>query len=862
VSLAVTTDDDRAPSARRGRSVAAPSHLTCATPAVPTAVVERPHLRRRLDAAAMSALTLVVAPAGSGKSVALTDWAERSPRPVAWLDLDPADGEDGRFTRRVAEALSRLPAAPGCVLVLDRFDAVTDRALAGDVVRLLEHRGSRLSVVVASRTEPDLPLTRLRLRDEIVTVRPRDLAFEPDEAARILATRSGRRLTRTQVRELVARTEGWAAGLVLAGVALRDAEDVDRAIERFRGSDENVAAYLNEEVLARQPVEVEQFLLATSLLERFDGELCDAVTGRQDGHVMLDRLERESSFLVRLDHDGTWFRYHRLFRELLRHRARTAAVDRRALLARAADWHLARDDPASAATLLVDAEAWERVLDLVSSHARELDGRVPAATALRWIDAVPEAVREGRREVGFQRAAIEGRVGSTLAAEEELRRLAVARPFTTGEQLLVDVLRASWVEAHVQPDAALASADRALRVLASGLPDAVPEVLDLTSRESLAVVSRIHRGRALLYRGDAAQARGELEATVAESGMTYAPWLVELFGTLAMAAAWNCELRTAESWAARALRVGTDAGIGAHPTASHAQLALGQVRRERDDLEGAALVLSDAASTARRAGRAVPLAVATAELAMLDLALGNIDDGLRRIARHRRHGHLPLPRMVESRLRAAEVRLLVANREIRTAQALVPPDGELWTAALASAAIDCALATRAVARARAVLDAWPVGPTPFRSQLERGLWAAVVEDVDGNRRAARRAMAAVVAMAEPEGHVRLFLDAGRDALRVLRSLFESEPTPFLRRLVQPDRPVGGAARSRALLDPLRDRELAVLSYLPSRLSNAEIADQLYVSLNTLKTHLRHVYRKLGARSRGEAIVAAEKLNLI
>jgi LuxR family maltose regulon positive regulatory protein len=148
--------------------------------------------------------------------------------------------------------------------------------------------------------------------------------------------------------------------------------------------------------------------------------------------------------------------------------------------------------------------------------------------------------------------------------------------------------------------------------------------------------------------------------------------------------------------------------------------------------------------------------------------------------------------------------------------------------------------------------------------LEHGLWSAVLDDLDGDRRGARRKMGEVVALAEPEGYVRVFRDAGSDAMRVLRALFESEPTPFLRALVQPDRPVPAAAPRRGprLVEPLSERELVVLRYLPSRLSNAEIAAQLYVSLNTLKTHLRHVYRKLGVRGRGEAIVAAEQLHLV
>jgi LuxR family transcriptional regulator, maltose regulon positive regulatory protein len=215
-------------------------------------------------------------------------------------------------------------------------------------------------------------------------------------------------------------------------------------------------------------------------------------------------------------------------------------------------------------------------------------------------------------------------------------------------------------------------------------------------------------------------------------------------------------------------------------------------------------------------------------------------------------------------LLSIEVRLHTATGDLRGAEVLLGPGTEGRTSGLAAAAVELAAASGSVARGRKVLDAWPTEEDSLRSRLDLGLWSAVLDDLDGDRRGARRRMAEVVGLAEPEGHVRLFLDAGRDAMRVLRSLFEAEPTPFLRRLVQPERPVSAAApvRRTALVDPLSERELVVLSYLPSRLSNADIAAQLYVSLNTLKTHLRHVYRKLGVRGRGEAIVAAEQLHLV
>src|SRR5215831_8472685 len=348
-------------SPRADPSVAAPAGAAMSGPDVLLATklhVPRPQPgfvpRRRLVEALSEGLArgrvLVCAPAGFGKTALLADCARGGGRPVAWLGLDGGDNDPARFWRYVVAALDRarpglagragplppgsaeglvtalvneLAADPGpdeVLLILDDYHLVDSGPVHEWVAFLLENLPSGLTVVVSGRADPPLPLARLRARGQLAELRAADLRFTPEEAAGLLRVAIGAELPGAAVAALVARTEGWAAGLQLAGLSLRGHADPAGFAAAFSGSHRFVLDYLTDEVLGGQPARVREFLLETSVLERLSAELCDAVTGRAGGQAMLQGIERAGLFLVPLDEVRGWWRYHHLFADLLRAR--------------------------------------------------------------------------------------------------------------------------------------------------------------------------------------------------------------------------------------------------------------------------------------------------------------------------------------------------------------------------------------------------------------------------------------------------------------------------------------------------------------------------------------------------------------
>lgn len=335
-------------------------------PPVPSGRTPRPRLLERLERGAERRLTLVSAPAGYGKTTALTSWAEGAPLPVAWLSLDQADNAPGRFLGHLVAALQRRDAtleqlgdlvsdlvggAPAesasdddleavlitvvndlaanegpLALVLDDYHWIVSERVHELVRFLLEHAPAQLRLVISSRTDPPFPLARLRVAQALTEIRAEELRFTADEAGALLA-RQGLRLSDADVAELTLRTEGWPAGLHLAALSLRGRDDPHAFIAFFTGIDRFVLDYLTEEVLLRQPAEVQDFLLMTSVLERFDADLAAAVTGAPDAAAMLRRIERDNLFLVPLDRSRRSYRYHAFFQDLLQHRLRGARPD-------------------------------------------------------------------------------------------------------------------------------------------------------------------------------------------------------------------------------------------------------------------------------------------------------------------------------------------------------------------------------------------------------------------------------------------------------------------------------------------------------------------------------------------------------
>ena len=507
-------------------------------------LVPRPRLLARLDEGLARGLVLVCGPAGYGKTVLLADWARHGEVPVAWLSLDAGDNDPARFWRHAVAALDRArpgtgervapllgPPAPSSfgglvtalinelaadqvLLVLDDYHLISARQVHESLAFLAEHRPAGLCVVLASRSDPPLPLARLRARGQLAEIRAAELRFTPAEAAELLG-HAASALPDGSVAALAARTEGWAAGLQLAALSLRGHDDAASFVAAFTGSHRYVLDYLAEEVLEGQDGQLRMFLLETSVLERLSGPLCNAVTGRGGSQALLEEAERAGLFVIPLDEVRGWWRYHHLFADLLRARLRQEQPGRLAQLHRnAAAWyeqHGLADDAighaAAAGEMLWAARIIEQHFDLVHRIRGE------AATIDRWLSVLPDEVVRSRPRLLLAQAHVAGDSGHPEVMEPLLDAAESAPPGWADEpfeptagvaaSFLVNVpalttLNRSYL-AQLHGDAE-ATAAFATQTLAESKPE--ERALSATAHGFLAVAEwlrgRAHRGRTRL----------------------------------------------------------------------------------------------------------------------------------------------------------------------------------------------------------------------------------------------------------------------------------------------------------------------------------------------------------------------------
>jgi LuxR family maltose regulon positive regulatory protein len=863
--------------------------------------ISRRRLVDRLHKATSGPLTVVHAPAGFGKSALLRQWAaEAQPVPMGHLTLRRHDSAATIVPRLVAalQAVGALDAtralrhwdplartlAPAVrsalaravqpvregVLVIDGFDAPRDRSLVCDLAALVAAAPPGLHVTVASRSRPSALREILASRRPELLIDETDLAFTVEEAAALLA-RLGLTLDDDRAAALVARTGGWPTGLLVAATVLRDADDLDAAIEAFGGHERHVAAYLLDEVLGPESEAVRRFLLHTSVLDRLCAPLCDAATGTHDLAGLLPLLERRGLFLRREAPHSPWFRYQPLFRDALRQALRHSEPEAEGvLLRRAAAWHTAHGDGAAAASCLMEADDGDGLLAVVDRFGAAMFERDEGALVLEWLDALHD-VRPSPTSLALRRACAHTAVGETRRAAHVLHE-AEARGLQPGEQLVADAVRATWGLWHASPAAVIEAADAVLEHVDTVDPSQIPFLFGATSPTSLRVMAAGGRARARWHLGVGDAARVELTELL-DHQHVYEPWRLHVIGALALVEAWAGNLRMAHQHARHAITGAHTLGLARHACTFDARVALAHVALEHNHVRRAGDVLDELDSLTppdRRPGTAALLLV---EQIRWHLAAGRPHEGMAALEAYRASGIAPAPPAVAARLRAAEVRSLVALGDIHRARAVFwsavaeaedvaaagPPGCPPGPPAeLLHAGVQAAMADGDAVEARRLLARPSAAGTVPVTRLGHGLWSAVVELEDGDRRRGVRLAAAVVNAAVREEHVRFFLDAGRPAERLLRILDHATPSPYIGLLLAAASEAGAAPGAHGL----SERELEVLRYLPTRLANAEIAAQLYVSLNTLKTHLRAIYRKLGVNGRAAAIRRAAELGIV
>jgi len=893
--------------------------------------VPRPRLVQALSQGLARGRTLVCAPAGSGKTALLADWAHGGGRPVAWLGLDAGDNDPARFWRYVVAALDRaqpglaeragpllgpppprsfaglvtalineLSAQPGdgeMVLVLDDYHLVDSRPVHESVAFLLENLPPGLHLVVSSRADPPLPLARLRARSQLAELRAAELRFTPEEAATLLGEAAGPGLPGTAVAALMARTEGWAAGLQLAALSLRGHADPAGFAAAFTGSHRYVLDYLADEVLDTQTEQVRAFLLETSVLERLSGELCDAVTGRAGSQAMLADIERAGLFLVPLDEVRGWWRYHHLFADLLRARLEAEQPGRVPELHRAAaawcEEHDLADDAMRHALAAGDA-AW--AARLVERHVETLLGRSEGVTLRRWLSALPaQAVGDRPRlclaqafgaAMGFQLEALEALLDDAERAfavsGDEPYEPSLGRP--QGDSVLANVsagialLRA--VLARLRGDADLAACYNRQALARLGEDD---WLMRLFVRWNQAVADWLG-GRL-----------GPAERGLAEVLAERRPAGGFLAGYLPMRVCYDLgEVQRAQGNLDAALatcRQALEAAGQSSQTAltGPAHVGLAQVLYERDELTAALDHATRGVTLCRQLAFTQSLATGLAVVARIRHAHGDAAGAREAMGEAGQAGLSPQVIALFNPVPSQRARLLLAQGDVHAAAqwakaAGLSPDDEpdyprepayLLLARVLLAQDRPGPALTLLAR---LLDA-AASQGRTGSIIEIQALRSLALAARGDELDAMDTLAEALTLAGRQGYVRVFAGEGapmrallarlsaaqRDQRAPARGVHAGYLAALLRACgqagaVPPQRRAGAAPPGMA--EPLTDREVEVLRLLAAGSSNQRIARELFVALDTVKKHVTHVLGKLGAANRTEAAARARQLGLI
>lgn len=866
------------------------------TPPVRPGQVPRERLLQLLDGALTRQFTLLTAPAGFGKTTLVSGWLHRTTARSAWLSLDEDDDVPGRVLDYLVEAIAGLdeaaaasartllessgqsasvPAvitalvndltAPGedLVLVVDDFDVISQPEILDAAAFLVDHCPPRLHLVVLCRQEPGLPLARWRAEGVAAEIGAGQLRFSTDEAAALLSTLSGSPVDADAAAALHRRTEGWAAGLQLFGIGLRDGTSAAAAAPpvRFGAGDRYVFDYLADEVLRNQPADLRDFLRRTSILEALTPSLCDAVTGRTDSDRVIRRLERANLFLSPIDGSGQWHRYHGLFADYLRAELAEQPGEPAQTHRQAAAWYAEHDQPAETIKHAVAAGDVELAVRTVRSVAEAEIRRGELVTLLSWLNRLPDDDVRARPDLaGFKGwlLYLSGRVDEA--------------------QSYADIADATMPADAPATDRAMLNTFQAYLALTRGHPARAAE-LATEALQQLGESTSFFRAAAMGVLGQARRLTGDrrgaidvLRAAVRLGERSGNPLsTLEATGYLAPLLYVQGRLREAVVICEDALRGHTG------PMAGLAEVPLGTLLYERDELPDAKRHLTDGIARCEQLGTTSYALLGLRTLARLQVAIGEPDDGFRSLLAARRQADA-----AEDDRRARLVLATVAELHLRTgnvaaaAQALREISGErpstsdyelLTTARLqiaqqqAAAALDAlqAIETRAVDEGR---DGSLVAILAVSARARSAL---------GDGAPAHDLLARAVELAAPDGYRRTLLDEGPQLLGLLRDVRSTAPefvTDLLGRAA-PARPAANRRRRElrttadaGVVESLTDTQHRILSLIATGMSNQQVADKLYITVGTTKWHLNQIYGRLQVRNRTEAVARARELQFI
>ncbi len=872
-------------------------------PATPSYLIIRKRLLDVLDAGARGPLVALSAPAGAGKTILLATWIQtrRPPGPVAWLSLDADDNDASRLAAdllvalraagviRRGTALHRLGPPRGAradaflatlvnglaklrthfVLALDDVHELTSPQAMAMLDFLARHAPQQCHLILSGRADPPLAVERLRVSGALTELRGADLAFDREETGK-LCRQLDLGLRDVDVDTLWRRTEGWAAALRLAGLSVQAHREPERFVAQLAGTDRAMADYLVSEVLTHAPAERRAFMLRTCIVDSLTPELGDALTGMEGSALILKALERSGAPVQQIHADGPAYRYHPLLRELLRANLRHAYPEEIPLLhRRAAQWYAAQGQAKAAIRHALAGESWQEAGSMIEESWLEL-----------FISGASMSIRDSMDKLPAETVAAKPRLAIAFAGsklehgdlESADRYLSLAQGPSDG------------VHEGEQQDAALAAVAllRArLRLDAREAKRRCGELMSLSRSPAdgwarLRSFALCNLGATLLWTNDPRLAVPNLQealSLVGEAGCEHVA--LDCQAHLAMVSLLDGRLSEAEVEATTTTGLSERHGWEEGPAVACAYLVLGNVAYWRGEFERAEGLASRAASAADAAEP--PVRIAVSLLQALALAAGGARSatvGIVKLgaARSAMADQDAAAEMLSVALEDAEARVMLAAGQVEAARSVL---------SLARSRMDCpALMVRQaevelragepVLARRLLAAALDRSPTSSRkmmpcsvTELEAWLLRAQADEAEGDRTASAQALDRALEIAEQERLCGPFLLGGRTVRNLLESHARTgtEHPALLETLLAAASP-GAHDVEPALAEPLTERELKILRYLPTMLSNTEIGAESFVSLNTVKTHLRSIYRKLDASNRADAVQRARALGLL
>jgi LuxR family maltose regulon positive regulatory protein len=870
-------------------------------------VIERRGLLTRLDAGLAKRLTLVCGPTGFGKTTLVSTWIARGHFPSAWVTLDENDNDPIRFWTYLVSAVRTIDPNIGkatlsalmspqpkpfeslltpflndlarlqenSALVLEDYHAITSGEIHEGLSFLIQHLPDSLHMILITRMSPDLPVAILRARGELVEIDAAGLRLNVDETAAFLQESLHVDLLPEAVRQIYQRTEGWAAGLRLAALSLQNkgaGSNIGNLVQTFSGNDRYIADYLIREVFDTQPPEIQSFLLNTCFFSRLTGSLCDAMTGGHDGKLLLERLARDDLFIVELEHgrNQTWYRYSALFAESLQFlaRQRLTEADIGTLFERASDWYESNGLFEEAIETALSARLFTRALALIEKYIERHDlGEM--RTLARWLDNIPSEIILQRPILCFTYAQIILYTGDRFAPATAARL-----------EPLLHAAEAAWrAEGNDQRLGQLLSFRGTVTMWQGDFQKAFQY-----ARESLEIIPEqdvLYRGSSLLIAGREALNAGRvmaaqdmiLEARAQTGAAQNIHGVLASIQVLSELAYWQGELEQAEQLNKQVLE-GAIGGEEMVDDRGMASLGLANVAYEQNDLERAGQLALEALDLGNRRGNEMLQLEATLRLAGIRAAHHDLRGAIELLATLA--GKITNP-MFLRQLQTERTRLLILAGDLLSLTGWTrmitnegPNISSLQKERDAFTLARLQMAEGEPAEALKTLHGYSQDAAQngrLRSQAEALILEALAWHLQSDASNATRLLRKALTLGHAKGFCRLFLDEGAHLEVLLQAVASTISDRSLRlyasallHSLSPDR-AGGQGVPGAV-EPLSPQELRVLRLLAAGLSNAEIARELVVSTNTIKTQVKSIFRKLNITSRAEARDMARELKLI